>query len=267
MSAVKKLPCLSHYQLPSMDVVELTLDLGTMFSFVAQVKPKAAYVFYNITPVFFSSSSTYVILLLIHIVLFLLPSPPSFFAASCLPSSSSSSPSFSSATSLSPLLPSIDVLIVMCITWVLRYHQCAIAYFIRVDFIWLWKRHCMVTARLRKPNFECFYRDHGTDTVTARCGPFHTHTKILFHRIVELVTKGKLIPILACINILPLFLQQPNCVAEVVTFEKEQKIIIISNRKVERGEEVGCLVHDIEYSNYLQKYSALITNLSRTHHA
>ncbi|XP_031573347.1 uncharacterized protein LOC116307296 isoform X3 [Actinia tenebrosa] len=30
----------------------------------------------------------------------------------------------------------------------------------------------------------------------------------------------------------------PNCVAEVVTFEKEQKIIIISNRKVERGEEL-----------------------------
>lgn len=30
----------------------------------------------------------------------------------------------------------------------------------------------------------------------------------------------------------------PNCVAEVVTFEKEQKIIIISNRKVEKGEEL-----------------------------
>ena len=27
--------------------------------------------------------------------------------------------------------------------------------------------------------------------------------------------------------------------AEVVTFEKEQKIIIISSRKVEKGEEVG----------------------------
>ena len=35
------------------------------------------------------------------------------------------------------------------------------------------------------------------------------------------------------------FVLQPNCVAEVVTFEKEQKIIIISNRKVEKGEEVG----------------------------
>lgn len=29
--------------------------------------------------------------------------------------------------------------------------------------------------------------------------------------------------------------------AEVVTFEKEQKIIIISSRKVEKGEEVGKL--------------------------
>ncbi|EDO37589.1 predicted protein, partial [Nematostella vectensis] len=30
----------------------------------------------------------------------------------------------------------------------------------------------------------------------------------------------------------------PNCVAEVVTFEKEQKIIIISSRKIEKGEEL-----------------------------
>ena len=26
-------------------------------------------------------------------------------------------------------------------------------------------------------NAECFYRGHSTDTVTAWCGPFHTHTK------------------------------------------------------------------------------------------
>lgn len=32
---------------------------------------------------------------------------------------------------------------------------------------------------------------------------------------------------------------QPNCVAEVVRFEREQKIIIISNRRIEKGEEVS----------------------------
>ncbi|XP_028398675.1 LOW QUALITY PROTEIN: histone-lysine N-methyltransferase 2C-like [Dendronephthya gigantea] len=31
---------------------------------------------------------------------------------------------------------------------------------------------------------------------------------------------------------------QPNCVAEVVRFEREQKIIIISNRRIEKGEEL-----------------------------
>ena len=32
---------------------------------------------------------------------------------------------------------------------------------------------------------------------------------------------------------------QPNCVAEVVPFEKDSKIIIIAKRRVNRGEEVG----------------------------
>ena len=31
---------------------------------------------------------------------------------------------------------------------------------------------------------------------------------------------------------------QPNCVAEVVPFEKDSKIIIIAKRRVNRGEEV-----------------------------
>lgn len=31
----------------------------------------------------------------------------------------------------------------------------------------------------------------------------------------------------------------PNCVAEVVTFDKEDKIIIISSRRIPKGEEVG----------------------------
>lgn len=30
----------------------------------------------------------------------------------------------------------------------------------------------------------------------------------------------------------------PNCVAEVVTFDKEDKIIIISSRRIPKGEEV-----------------------------
>lgn len=31
----------------------------------------------------------------------------------------------------------------------------------------------------------------------------------------------------------------PNCVAEVVTFDKEDKIIIISSRRIPKGEEVS----------------------------
>lgn len=31
----------------------------------------------------------------------------------------------------------------------------------------------------------------------------------------------------------------PNCVAEVVTFERGYKIIISCNRRIEKGEEVG----------------------------
>lgn len=33
----------------------------------------------------------------------------------------------------------------------------------------------------------------------------------------------------------------PNCVAEVVTFDKEDKIIIISSRRIPKGEEVQCI--------------------------
>lgn len=33
----------------------------------------------------------------------------------------------------------------------------------------------------------------------------------------------------------------PNCVAEVVTFDKEDKIIIISSRRIPKGEEVRIL--------------------------
>lgn len=33
----------------------------------------------------------------------------------------------------------------------------------------------------------------------------------------------------------------PNCVAEVVTFDKEDKIIIISSRRIPKGEEVRCV--------------------------
>ena len=31
----------------------------------------------------------------------------------------------------------------------------------------------------------------------------------------------------------------PNCVAEVVEIDKESKIIIITNRRIQKGEEVG----------------------------
>ena len=33
----------------------------------------------------------------------------------------------------------------------------------------------------------------------------------------------------------------PNCVAEVVTFDKEDKIIIISSRRIPKGEEVSAV--------------------------
>lgn len=33
----------------------------------------------------------------------------------------------------------------------------------------------------------------------------------------------------------------PNCVAEVVTFDREDKIIIISSRRIPKGEEVRCI--------------------------
>ncbi|RXM94880.1 Histone-lysine N-methyltransferase 2D [Acipenser ruthenus] len=38
----------------------------------------------------------------------------------------------------------------------------------------------------------------------------------------------------------------PNCVAEVVTFDKEDKIIIISSRRIPKGEEVAAVVEDSE---------------------
>lgn len=37
----------------------------------------------------------------------------------------------------------------------------------------------------------------------------------------------------------------PNCVAEVVPFEKDSKIIIITNRRIARGEEVKQLRQEI----------------------
>ena len=50
-----------------------------------------------------------------------------------------------------------------------------------------------------------------------------------------------------CLQIYQLFLMsryinhscEPNCVAEIVTFEREKKIIIISKRKIQQGEEVN----------------------------
>jgi SET domain-containing protein len=38
----------------------------------------------------------------------------------------------------------------------------------------------------------------------------------------------------------------PNCVAEVVEIDKEGKIIIITNRRISKGEEVST-VGDIKY--------------------
>ena len=38
---------------------------------------------------------------------------------------------------------------------------------------------------------------------------------------------------------------QPNCVAEVVPFEKDSKIIIIAKRRVNRGEEVCWLQNSL----------------------
>lgn len=48
------------------------------------------------------------------------------------------------------------------------------------------------------------------------------------------------LPKLGLLQLLFFFIQ-PNCVAEVVRFEREQKIIIISNRRIEKGEEVSIL--------------------------
>lgn len=42
--------------------------------------------------------------------------------------------------------------------------------------------------------------------------------------------------------ILLLFVIQPNCVAEIVSIEKDKKIIIISSRRIEKGEEVFLLI-------------------------
>lgn len=36
----------------------------------------------------------------------------------------------------------------------------------------------------------------------------------------------------------------PNCAAEVVHFEKESKIIIITSRRISKGEEVSSIVRD-----------------------
>lgn len=38
---------------------------------------------------------------------------------------------------------------------------------------------------------------------------------------------------------------EPNCVAEIVTFERYKKIIIISNRKIRQGEEVSINISSI----------------------
>ena len=46
-------------------------------------------------------------------------------------------------------------------------------------------------------------------------------------------------PLLVVLTYCNCFALQPNCVAEVVIIEKMPKIIIISNRKLEKGEEVG----------------------------
>lgn len=43
----------------------------------------------------------------------------------------------------------------------------------------------------------------------------------------------------------------PNCVAEVVQIDRENKILIIANRRISRGEEVNCLQIYFEYLIYL----------------
>lgn len=37
----------------------------------------------------------------------------------------------------------------------------------------------------------------------------------------------------------------PNCMAEVVQFGEENKIIIIAKRRIQRGEEVNIYVHSV----------------------
>ncbi len=44
----------------------------------------------------------------------------------------------------------------------------------------------------------------------------------------------------------------PNCVAEVVQIDRENKILIIANRKIHKGEEVS-------FYNKLNKYSLQIS--------
>jgi hypothetical protein len=66
---------------------------------------------------------------------------------------------------------------------------------------------------------------------------------------------------------------QPNCVAEVVPFEKESKIIIIANRRVMRGEEVRPLsnfmfvvFHNImTMSPWNSEYNLTSTSRNRLH--
>lgn len=42
----------------------------------------------------------------------------------------------------------------------------------------------------------------------------------------------------------------PNCVAEVVPFERDSKIIIIAKRRIVRGEEVSnCIILSIDHKN------------------
>lgn len=45
----------------------------------------------------------------------------------------------------------------------------------------------------------------------------------------------------------------PNCVAEVVTFDKEDKIIIISSRRIPKGEEVQCIKKNPHSLPYVSK--------------
>lgn len=46
----------------------------------------------------------------------------------------------------------------------------------------------------------------------------------------------------------------PNCVAEVVQIDREDRILIIASRRISKGEEVSCYKYLLmfkQYSNYI----------------